>query len=334
MDCPAQERRSSETGEFVECLYPTVGLRRYEQIQGLEALGPGRLVAIRHVEQHTVVNWQGIILMRVAGIPIRLHGTLLIALPLMLLQFPLSLWPLGLMLMAGLFGSVALHELGHSLVALRFGCRAREIVLMPIGGMARMECLPRSPREEMQIAVAGPVVSLALAWIFGILRGAPGNVAVSVAAALADQLHRINLMLALFNLIPSFPMDGGRIFRAWLAPWVGRLAATRLAAWIGQGFAIVLILWALWPPISLMTAALGVFLYHAARTEWEATLRQELFDSWWGGMHRWWGWEQDGGVQPDDEIIVGPPPYGRDSVFDRWRRRWHGRRWSRWEDEE
>ncbi len=293
----------------------------------------GGLVGSAPVGQHVRVNWHGITIARVAGIPIRLHGTLLIALPLMLLQFPLSLWPLGLTLMVGLFGSVALHELGHSLVAMRYGCRAREIVLLPIGGMARMDCLPRSPRGEMRIVIAGPAVSLALAWLFGSLRGSGSAAPATAGAALADQLHRINLMLALFNLIPSFPMDGGRIFRAWLSPWIGRLAATRLAAWIGQGFAIALIVWALWPPLSLMTAALGFFLYHAARMEWEATLRQEILESWWGGMHQWWGWQDSGADDLNDEIVVGPPPYGRDSFFDRWRRRWNARRPTRWEDD-
>ncbi|MCX7819365.1 MAG: site-2 protease family protein [Kiritimatiellae bacterium] len=278
------------------------------------------------------MNWHGVILARVAGIPIRLHGTLLIALPLMLLQFPLSLWPLGLALMAGLFGSVALHELGHSLVALRYGCRAQEIVLLPIGGMARMDCLPRSPRHEIRIAAAGPAVSFALASLCAILRGPNGVAPSSAAAALLEQLQRVNLMLALFNLIPSFPMDGGRIFRAWLSPWIGRLAATRLAAWIGQGFAIALVLWALWPPVSLLTAALGLFLYHAARMEWEATLHQELFSSWWSGMHEWWGW-RDGEepMDPVDEVIVSPPPYRRQSLFQRWWRRRQVRRLTRWE---
>jgi len=283
------------------------------------------------VRQHERVNWHGVTIARIAGIPIRLHGTLLIALPLMLLQFPLSLWPLGMTLMAGLFGSVALLELGHSLVALHYGCRAREIVLLPIGGMARMECLPRSPRQEMRIAIAGPAVSVLLAWLFALLRGSSTAGPATAGQALADQLYRVNLMLALFNLIPSFPMDGGRIFRAWLSPWIGRLAATRVASWIGQGFAVVLIIWGLWPPMSLMTAALGFFLYHAARMEWEATLQQELLESWWGGMHQWWGWQS--GEDEDEEIIVGPPPYGRDSWFERWRRRWNARRPVPWEDE-
>lgn len=266
------------------------------------------------------MTWRGVTIARVAGIPIRAHGTLLLLVPMALLGLPLSLWPLGLAVIAGALASVALHELGHSLVAVRFGCRPIDILLLPIGGLARLSCLPRRPREEMLVAAAGPVVSLALALA---LSAAARWLAVSSPAMslLATDLGRVNRMLAVFNLIPSFPMDGGRILRAVLVPRMGRLLATRVAAWIGQAFAVMLIVWGILPPLRVMQIVLGFFLYHAASAEWRQTLRHEA----WNDV---WGWtphdplDETGGIREiDDDVVVGPPPYEQRSFRDRWRRR-------------
>lgn len=249
---------------------------------------------------------------RIAGIPIRVHVTLLILLPVLLWIFPASQWVLGLTAVAGLFACIALHELGHALVALRFGCRARDIVLLPIGGVAQLENLPRHPRQEMLIAAAGPVVSVLLA-VAGsaaaALLAAGGALA---AAGVADILARANLTLALFNLIPSFPMDGGRIFRAFLSPFLGRLLATRIATWIGRAFAVGLGVWSLWPPMNPLPLALSIFLFQAAGAEWRQTLMQEFarphgpFDGFADRFH-----PAPQARRVDDEIVVGPPPYAR-----------------------
>ncbi len=249
---------------------------------------------------------------RVAGIPIRVHVTLLILLPLFLWIFPASQWVLGLTAGAGLFACIALHELGHALVALRFGCRARDIVLLPIGGVAQLENLPRHPRQEMLIAAAGPAVSflLALAGSAAAALFAAGGA--HAAALVAEMLGRANLTLALFNLIPSFPMDGGRIFRAFLSPFLGRLLATRIATWIGRAFALGLGVWSLWPPMELLPLALSIFLFQAAGAEWRQTLAQEFtrprgsFGGFADPFH-----PTPGARRVDDEIVVGPPPYAR-----------------------
>ncbi|MBM4155769.1 MAG: site-2 protease family protein [Lentisphaerae bacterium] len=250
---------------------------------------------------------------RVAGIPIRVHITLLILLPLLLLQFPMSLWVLGLAAMAGFFASIALHELGHALVSMRFGCRARDIVLLPIGGVAQLECLPRSPRQEMLIAAAGPAVSLLLALAGSLAAKLLDAAGARPAALVAGLLGQVNLTLALFNLIPSFPMDGGRIFRAFLSPFLGRLLATRIASWIGRAFAVGLGVWSvLGPDFRPMTLVLAIFLFQAAGAEWRQTLLQEVarprrpFEGFFGG-----GTETPGERRVDDEIVVGPPPYER-----------------------
>jgi len=267
------------------------------------------------------MHFSGYTLGRVAGIPIRVHGSLLILLLLMLLQVPLSLWPVGLAAAAGLFGSIALHEVGHSLVSAAFGCPARDIVLLPIGGVARLACLPRNPRHEMWIAAAGPAVSLGLAGGFTLVDAVSGRAAPALAAV-ADLLASVNLSLALFNLIPSFPLDGGRIFRAWLSPKIGRLLATRIASWIGQGFALLLVVWGLLPPMRLMTAGIGFFLFHAAGAEWRQTAATALRGAspddaapWLGPL----GWGDPRRI--DDDVVVGPPPYARRSFFARWRDR-------------
>jgi Zn-dependent protease len=174
------------------------------------------------------------------NIPVRVHVTLLIFLPLFALSFAPVEGPLGLFYGAlgaiGLFASVALHEVGHSLVARAKGSRILEILLLPIGGMARLDRLPPRPADEIQTALAGPAVSLALGiagwWYAPLVYAANPPLGLILHA-----LGRINLMLVLFNLIPSFPMDGGRVFRAALTPRLGRLAATQLAAKVGRAFA-------------------------------------------------------------------------------------------------
>jgi Zn-dependent protease len=149
----------------------------------------------------------------------------------------------GLAVILAVFASVVAHELGHALVARRFGIATRDITLLPIGGVARLERMPDKPAQELAIAVAGPIVSLALAGGFALAgqMAGPGASADPVTPAFSvNELARINLMLGLFNLLPAFPMDGGRILRALLA-WRGdRLRATRIAAGIGQGLAMLL----------------------------------------------------------------------------------------------
>jgi stage IV sporulation protein FB len=168
-----------------------------------------------------------------------------------------------------LFGSVLLHELGHALVARRFGVRTMDIVLTPLGGMARVIDMPRSPKHEIAIAVAGPIVSLAIAGVALVtnilLLFAP--IVPAVAFEGLGILMWVNTMLGLFNLVPALPMDGGRILRGLLALKYDFLKATRIAARIGRVIAVVggvlgVIYFESWT-----LAAIAVFVYFSAGME-------------------------------------------------------------------
>lgn len=242
---------------------------------------------------------------RVWNIPIYAHITLLILLPIMALNIAQAAgvsmaW--GLIGAVGFLGSIVLHELGHSLVALQKGCRAREILLLPIGGVAQMDRLPTRPQDEFQVAIAGPAVSFGLGLGGRLLGGFFAGLGAFPLARVLNMLSGVNFLLALFNLLPSFPMDGGRIFRAWLTPILGRLTATRIASSVGRFMAIVFGVIALFRfnPFLLLIA---LFIYQAAGAEYRLVRLQESMP--WGGA-----------VEPpwpsaDEEIIIGPPPYGR-----------------------
>ena len=266
---------------------------------------------------------------RLFDIPVRVHVTLLIFLPLFALSFaPMDGLPglfYGALGAAGLFGSVALHEVGHSLVARAKGSRILEILLLPIGGMARLDRLPPRPADEIQTALAGPAVSLALGVAgFGF---APFVYAFNPPLGLIlHELGRINLMLVLFNLIPSFPMDGGRVFRAVLTPRLGRLAATQLAAKVGRAFAWLFGIWAVWPAfhgghVSFSLLLIAYFVHQSAGAE----ARQAEFEAVYARRRA----QEDGAFQiPEADVHVSPPPYARprpaskglfDDLLDKWR---------------
>lgn len=203
----------------------------------------------------------------VRGIEIRVHATFL----LLLAWLGTAAWGergtwsaviTEVVFIIALFACVALHELGHALTAQRFGIGTRDITLLPIGGIARLERMPTESRHELLIALAGPAVNVVIAGVvFGVLALVPGSDPLGPLTRLATA----NLALAAFNLLPAFPMDGGRVLRAVLAARKGRLAATRTAAAIGRGFAIVLALAGLW--VSPMLLLVGVFVWLAAGGE-------------------------------------------------------------------
>jgi Zn-dependent protease/predicted transcriptional regulator len=192
---------------------------------------------------------------KIAGIDVHVHATfwlLLIWIGLLRYRTSGSIAAVvpELIFILAVFGIVVLHELGHALAARRYGIATRDITLLPIGGVARLDRMPREPRQELVIALAGPAVNFALAAVLYLALAATGGVpSVAEAAsldagfftrALPAQLIGINLWLGTFNLIPAFPMDGGRVLRAALAMRSGNYAsATEQAARVGRAFAFL-----------------------------------------------------------------------------------------------
>ncbi|QXD15115.1 site-2 protease family protein [Rhodocaloribacter litoris] len=185
----------------------------------------------------------------------------------------------GVLLIAVVFGCVLLHELGHALAARHFGIGTRDITMYPIGGVARLERIPRVPAHEFWIAVAGPAVNLGLAagfFVFNLLTGRPLSIDALLPprTTIPGMLMWVNLLLAGFNLLPAFPMDGGRVLRAWLAARLPYHRATRIAAWIGQAMAILFGLAGLldFNPVLVF---IGLFVFLGARQEVRAVAETE-----------------------------------------------------------
>ena len=222
------------------------------------------------------MSWS-ITLFRVAGTDIRVHLTFFLLLIWVAVSgYQISEWAGtrdSVLLIIAIFACVVLHELGHALAARRYGISTPDITLLPIGGLARLSRMPEKPAEEVVIAIAGPLVNVVIAGVLFLL-GAdlsldPERI-VTYGDAFISQLAVINLYLFAFNLIPAFPMDGGRVLRGLLAFRLGRGRATRIAARVGQGLAIVFALLGLvWGNVLLMLIAGFVFL--AAGSESGAT---------------------------------------------------------------
>jgi Zn-dependent protease/CBS domain-containing protein len=222
---------------------------------------------------------------RLAGIEIRVHATFAlllgwIAIAEYMQKNTLAAAIGGIAFVLAVFATVVLHELGHALVARRFGIRTRDITLLPIGGVARLERMPERPGQELLVAVAGPTVSVAIGlMLLGILALTRQSVSLAPAQLMAGpflgRLMWVNFTLALFNLLPAFPMDGGRMLRALLATRMGRSRATAAAARVGQGIAFLLgILGLLYSPF-LVFIALFVWI-GAAQEAAEVQLRAGL----------------------------------------------------------
>lgn len=200
------------------------------------------------------MNWS-FRLARVAGIAINVHVTFFIIVALGAFQWGARYGAagavFGAVLMLLLFVCVTLHELGHALAARFFDIPVREIILLPLGGVALLERVPEKPLHELIIAAAGPLVNVVIALLLwgatgatmtsldgqGLLPGANQGLSVGI---MLTWLLQANISLVLFNLIPAFPLDGGRIFRALLAMVIGFRRATRVAVLVGQSLAILL----------------------------------------------------------------------------------------------
>jgi Zn-dependent protease len=253
-------------------------------------------------------------------IPVFVHWTFGLLLPLAVWgawDGGLSWFNLGLQLgvLAVMFTCVLLHEYGHSLAARRYGVQTQDIILTPIGGIARLERMPEKPMQELVVAIAGPMVNVAIVvgclllcrfvffddevkWFFlesNLREWIPfaGEEDSGMSEIMEETgiqptfgmismiaLLLINLMMIFFNLIPAFPMDGGRVLRALLAMRLGRTRATQIAAWVGQAIAVIFVGYGLYTD-QFMLSLIGVFVFTNARTEnsmvqLEAILRRHV----------------------------------------------------------
>ena len=210
----------------------------------------------------------------IAGTAIRIHITFILFLVWIfganyMSGGPQQAWG-GLIFVVLLFACVLLHEFGHIFTARHFGVSTPDVILLPIGGVARLERIPEKPSEEFLVAIAGPAVNVAIAALLIAIGGATlqaDRLATlgGASASLVDRLAAVNLFLALFNLIPAFPMDGGRVLRALLATRLGYVHATEVAATIGQWVAFALGFLGLFGNPLLIFIA--IFVYLAATSE-------------------------------------------------------------------
>ncbi|MUV91037.1 CBS domain-containing protein [Halapricum sp. CBA1109] len=189
-------------------------------------------------------------------------------------------WVMGLAAALGLFTGVVLHELGHSFVAIRYGYPISSITLWLFGGIAQLEEMPEDWKQELQIAVAGPIVSVALgALSYLAFVSVPTTTGVGTAGLkfVLGYLALVNVALAVFNMLPGFPMDGGRVLRALLASRLPYARATNIAAEVGKLFAILLGLFGLFS-FNLFLAALAFFIYIGAASEAQTTAMRAAFE--------------------------------------------------------
>ncbi|CAA9447939.1 MAG: hypothetical protein AVDCRST_MAG02-589 [uncultured Rubrobacteraceae bacterium] len=225
---------------------------------------------------------------RAFGIEIRIHWTFFLLLAFFFFIGFRGNGSVGVALVTSgiivaLFVCVLLHEFGHSLVAQRLGIEVPDITLLPIGGLARLKSLPENPWDEVKIAVAGPLVNVVLAPVFfgiALLMGADllSSVNVLQGATSAGQviayLGLMNVALAVFNLIPAFPMDGGRVLRGLLATRLGAVRATDIASSVGQVFAVGFFILA-FTTGNFLLAFVALFIFFGASGEAQMVRQRE-----------------------------------------------------------
>jgi len=255
---------------------------------------------------------------RIAGIPIRIHVSFLIVLPFLAWAFatvyrraagaagiaadrlggPPLVW--GLVVALALFLSVLVHELAHSVYALRSGGRVRDITLLMIGGVSQISVPPRTSSGEAVMALVGPLTSLVLGGLFYLLYHLVGGTGLLPLKFVLFQLAYLNLILGLFNLIPAFPMDGGRILRGVLASRFGFFAATRVAAGLGKVFAVLFAIYG-FLSANLLLMVVAFFVYLGADAESRNVLVKAVL----------------GHIRVRDLVVSRPPPVEPDtSVFE------------------
>ncbi len=223
---------------------------------------------------------------RIAGIRVQIHLTFIA----LLVWIGFSIWASsksvpavvsGVGFLLALFLCVVLHEFGHALMARRYGVRTRDITLLPIGGVARLERMPEKPSQELAVALAGPAVNVVIVAVLAIVLTAFGQPLVFNALVFDDsagwlqRLMAVNVLLVAFNMLPAFPMDGGRVLRALLAMRMTYARATRSAATVGKLFAVGFAILGFYSNPFLMLIAVFVWL-GASQESVAATLKGTL----------------------------------------------------------
>lgn len=257
------------------------------------------------------------------GIPIQLDLSLIVLLFLLISNYNDPLY--GLAAGLALLVSVTLHELGHSLTAMAFGCRVRDITLMMLGGCATLLSMPRKAWQEFLMAAAGPAVSLLLALAGLLLPGAHLSEGTLTFKGPPDkfvflQIGVLNAALFVFNLLPAFPMDGGRILRALLQQFLmTRVKATWVASRIGRfiallmGFSVFFSMWTdTFESFMLIRLLIAYTIYQSAEREYRMVLMEESAAR---GTRPFGGFPFFRAAPPpppdDGKAVVSPPPYAR-----------------------
>jgi Zn-dependent protease len=213
---------------------------------------------------------------RVAGVPIRVHWTFSLLVLFVAFQrggTTASGAEFYAIYLGLLFGSVTLHELSHSIVAMRLGLKVRDIVLLPLGGVSEIEGIGTSPSIEFKVAIAGPLASVVIGLVclgLGFATHASTWPPTLSGNSWLVRIGWLNLILAAFNMVPALPMDGGRVFRALLARTGNNVRATRIAATVAGLFAVGMIGFGFAYPSEFLVAVIGGFVLIGAMSEWRS----------------------------------------------------------------
>jgi stage IV sporulation protein FB len=212
------------------------------------------------------------------GIAVRMHVSFLVLIGWIALSTYSSTGSLAVMfsslvMICALFTCVVMHEYGHALMARRYGIGTREITLLPIGGLAQLDRIPEEPRQELAIALAGPAVNVVLAGLALSMMWLGGNLDLIIedglfGGSLLAALFRVNIIMAVFNLVPALPMDGGRVLRALLAMRLPALRATRIATQVAKALAGAMMATGLLTG-QMMLAVIGGFVWISAGAEYD-----------------------------------------------------------------
>jgi len=229
---------------------------------------------------------------RMFGIPVKLHWTfklLLVGVAYLGISndFGLQGTLLFMAFVGTLFFCVVLHELGHALSARYYGVNTLDIILSPIGGVARLTHLPKRPLHELIIAIAGPMVNVVIAFVTGLILWSSREDAFAIYGEDIDAFLNpinflplimvINITLVIFNMVPAFPMDGGRVLRALLSMKLGRVKATMIASYIGRAIAVFFVVFGLWNG-HFVLPFIGLFIFMAAAAEYRAVKVEDNLD--------------------------------------------------------